>query len=82
MIDSEVKRRSVGSHGTTQVYPVPDGSLDQGDRQQVAWLYRGILANVIITVIGNARATSSARAHPGAVSTARAHPRGTLVTDE
>ncbi len=32
--------------------PIPDGTIDQGDRQQVAWLYRGVLASsgaVIVT---------------------------------
>jgi hypothetical protein len=35
--------------------PIPDGTIDQGDRQQVAFVYRGILAGaaeVVGTLVG------------------------------
>lgn len=39
-IDNEDKRRSAGTHPFTSVLPVPDGDVDEGDRAQVAWVYR------------------------------------------
>jgi hypothetical protein len=38
-IDTENKRRSV-----VHILPIPDADIDQADRQQVAWIYSGILA--------------------------------------
>jgi hypothetical protein len=38
-IDTENKRRSVA-----HILPIPDADIDQADRQQVAWIYSGILA--------------------------------------
>ncbi len=43
-IDTEDKRRSAGM----QVLPVPDATIDQGDRQHVSRIYRGILAGVLV----------------------------------
>jgi hypothetical protein len=43
-IDTENKRRSV-----VHVLPVPDSDIDQADRQQVAWIYSGIL---VIQLLG------------------------------
>ncbi len=44
-IDTENKRRSiVGLGGIGVMLPVPDTVIDQGDRQQIAGYYRGILA--------------------------------------
>lgn len=44
-IDTRDKRSSaIGVGLPWRVYPNPDSSLDQGDRQQTAFLYRGILA--------------------------------------
>jgi hypothetical protein len=38
-IDTENKRRSIA-----HVLPIPDGNIiNQADRQQVAWIYSGIL---------------------------------------
>lgn len=45
-IDTEDKRRSAGCHPALSVLPVPNSDIDQGDRQQVAWMYRGIAAGV------------------------------------
>jgi len=42
-IDTENKRRS-----TMAVLPVPDGTIAQADRQQVAWIYAGILVTTSI----------------------------------
>jgi hypothetical protein len=38
-IDTENKRRSIA-----HILPIPDGNINQADRQQVAWIYSGILA--------------------------------------
>jgi hypothetical protein len=38
-VDTEDKRRSV-----LTVLPIPNADVDAGDREQVAWLYRGIPA--------------------------------------
>jgi hypothetical protein len=45
-IDTEVKRRSAIACGLPHMtmFPVPDGALNQGDRQQAAAMYRAILA--------------------------------------
>lgn len=43
-IDTENKRRSVA-----HILPVPDSDIDQADRQQVAWIYSGIL---VIQLLG------------------------------
>jgi hypothetical protein len=49
MIDTENKRRSAGGALATQVLPLADGSLDGGDRQHAAFLYRGIAAGAPAT---------------------------------
>jgi hypothetical protein len=44
-IDTEDKRRSVA-----RILPLPDGDIiSQADRQQVAWIYSGIL---VIQILG------------------------------
>ncbi len=44
-IDTENKRRSIA-----HILPVPDGNIiNQADRQQVAWIYSGIL---VIQLLG------------------------------
>jgi hypothetical protein len=43
-IDTEDKRRSVA-----HILPIPDSDIDQADRQQVAWIYSGIL---VIQLLG------------------------------
>jgi hypothetical protein len=48
-IDTEDKRRS-----TAHVLPLPDGDIiSQADRQQVAWIYSGIL---VIQLLGEVQA--------------------------
>jgi hypothetical protein len=48
-IDTENKRRSIA-----RVLPVPDGNIiNQADRQQVAWIYSGIL---VIQLLGDVSA--------------------------
>ena len=32
--------------------PIPDGTIDQGDRQHAAWMYSGILAGAPVIVTG------------------------------
>lgn len=54
-IDTEVKRRSVHGYagGSATIAPVPDGAaLDEGDRRQVAGIYRGIISGAGSTLIG------------------------------
>lgn len=48
-IDTENKRRSAA-----HILPVPDGNIiNQADRQQVAWIYSGIL---VIQLLGEVQA--------------------------
>lgn len=43
MVDTRDKRASaVGEFSFWEVLPGPDSSINQGDRMQVAWVYRGI----------------------------------------
>ncbi len=43
-IDTENRRRCVEStRRTRRAMPVPDGSVGNGDRAQLAWSYRGFL---------------------------------------
>jgi len=49
-IDSEAKRASALSASTPDLLPIPDGTVDQGDRQTTIGMYRGILAGVAIAV--------------------------------
>jgi hypothetical protein len=55
-IDTEAKRRSAGTHMVTLVLPPADSSVDQGDRQQVAFLYRGVPASGASAGSGGLRA--------------------------
>lgn len=43
-VDTENKRRSV-----VYILPVPDSDISLADRQQVAYIYSGILVNVVST---------------------------------
>ena len=44
-IDTELKRKSAETVGKVTRPPivVPDGTLGQADRQQIGWIYAGIL---------------------------------------
>jgi hypothetical protein len=64
MIDTANKRASILGLGLAfrLVLPIPDAALDQGDRQQVAYCYRGIGVSApivapadIITITSNLR---------------------------
>jgi hypothetical protein len=45
MIDTAQKRRSaLSAGGWAHILPLPSGMVDQGDQQDVLWIYRGILA--------------------------------------
>jgi len=50
-LDTTAKRRS--SAHVLQPYstplPVPTGSIDQGTRQHIIWVYSGILAELIVS---------------------------------
>jgi DNA-binding beta-propeller fold protein YncE len=56
-IDTEVKRRSVHGYAgnSATIAPVPDGAaLNEGDRRQVAGIYRGITSGAGSTLTGTA----------------------------
>ena len=48
-MDTRNKRASAISTARSwlPLFPDPDGTLDQGDRQQTAWAYVGILAGTV-----------------------------------
>lgn len=52
-IDTRSKRTSAGTVGvvTRTSRPYPDGAIDQGDRQHIAFLYSGILAGAPSVVL-------------------------------
>lgn len=41
-IDTAAKRASVQAYATGNMRPPPDGSVSEGDRATVAWLYNGM----------------------------------------
>lgn len=41
-IDSENKRRSAGNSVPYVIYPIPDGQIDDFNREQALWLYGGL----------------------------------------
>lgn len=44
-LDTAQKRASaIGEFSFCEVLPIPDSTIDQADRQTVAWVYGGILA--------------------------------------
>ena len=49
-IDTQTKRRAAYNHLLITVLPVPDGTVDRVDREQVTGLYAGI--DVSVTVAG------------------------------
>lgn len=53
-IDTANKRgSSIGAFAPWRVvWPEPDAAIDQGDRQQTSWSYRGISASSVVTVYG------------------------------
>lgn len=50
-IDTLVKRNSALSFSTL-LLPVPDGTIDQADRQTMAFSYGGILSGIAAVVAG------------------------------
>ena len=50
-IDSAAKRASSAGFLTLEEHVIPDGTLDQGDRQTMAWSYGGILAAALAAPI-------------------------------
>jgi hypothetical protein len=71
-LTSQIQRTSLMSMGRPWVPRIgrPDGLWSAADRRTLIFRYSG--SSTVVVVIGNARATS----------TARAHPRAVLVTDE
>lgn len=72
-VDTAGKRFSLMSMGRPWVrtLPLPDGAISTVDRFELVLRYAGMLTSMAV-VVGNARATGAARAHP----------RAALVTDE
>jgi hypothetical protein len=72
-IDSRDKRASAINSLPIIVMPSADATTDANDRQQMTWLYRGVVAVIIIIVI-----------EPPGDRTYRVpyHPRWFLVDDE
>jgi len=58
-IDSAAKRYSAMQAFNPVAFhvPLPDGDVDQGDRQTLAGFYRGIPAGVLVLVVGLMRIT-------------------------
>jgi hypothetical protein len=53
-VDTEAKRMSLLGFGGEDLLPIPDGSIDQADRQTLLGLYGGILAeSAVVPVPGN-----------------------------
>ncbi len=50
-IDTRDKRGSVIGLGMVSVLPLADGSIGQADRQQVAHMYIGVLADAPVIVV-------------------------------
>jgi len=50
-IDTENKRRSALSKIWYKFFPVPDGTIDTGDRRQAAGYYRGIVTAAPATIV-------------------------------
>jgi len=72
-IDSRNKRASALNSLPILVMPTADGTTDANDRQQMTWLYYGVVAVIIIIII-----------EPPGDRTYRVpyHPRWFLVDDE
>lgn len=56
-LDTALKRQSAIHHGCPWrgLLPIPDGTVDQVDRQVLAWLYSGISATVAAITSGTRR---------------------------
>lgn len=52
-VDTAAKRASA----LAMTLPIPDGTIDQGDRQHVLWTYGGVLAALLVTVYPTLHAT-------------------------
>ena len=65
--DTENKRRSKASY-YRRLLPIPDGTIDQGDRQHKIWKYRGISASTIVAVLGPYFIAARDAFVPGAVA--------------
>jgi hypothetical protein len=68
-VDSAVKRGSAFTLRRLPWFrrfalPMPDGEIDQADRQQVGWVYAGILAGELIVVAPFADVGGSIHVYP------------------
>ena len=50
-IDSASKRASAAGFSTLEEFIIPDGTLDQGDRQTIGNCYSGILAEAVTLLV-------------------------------
>jgi hypothetical protein len=61
-VDTRNKRASIIGYALPMgVFPNPDGTIDQADRQQIAFLYPGILAAELALASGLVTATITLR---------------------
>ncbi len=80
-IDTRDKRASAGSLLWLATLPDPDGTIDAGDRLQVAGLYRGIAASAVVYVlIGEVFSYTSANYGPGLANYFEVFHRATTGT--
>ena len=79
-IDTRNERASILNYSLPWgVYPNPDGTLDQADRQQIAALYPGILAQVAALANGFVHSTFTSKT-PGGTFTSKT-PTATFTTE-
>lgn len=50
-IDSRNKRASALNSVPIIVAPLADGTIDDNDRQQITWLYAGIVAGIPVVIV-------------------------------
>ena len=71
-IDTRDKRGSAIGLGLVSVLPLADGSIDQADRQQVAHMYVGVLADAPVIVVPGSILVSLITLQPSIDATVKA----------
>ena len=71
-IDTRDKRGSVIGLSLVSVLPLADGSIDQADRQQVAHMYIGVLADAPVIVVPGSILVSLITLQPSIDATVKA----------
>ncbi len=49
-MNSENKRRSAGNTVPLVIFPIPDGTIDDFDREQATWMYGGLGAGAVAVI--------------------------------